>query len=209
MNTWRHALWRTGLAALAATLLLSACALPRRIDSEVQSFGGPTAPQPGASYRFERLPSQQARADSQDKLEAMAEAALTKVGLQRNDAQARYSVQLDVQMERFSRNPQRPPLFLRGPWGYGGYGPGGMWGESSLAITMEPPWYQYGVHLLMRDTATAQVAYETSAMFDGPWSDSDKLLPVLLDAALQDFPTPPAGAHKVVIELPANGKTAP
>jgi hypothetical protein len=40
-------------------------------------------------------------------------------------------------------------------------------------------------------------------VFEGPWSDSANLLPVLLEAALRDFPNPPAGVRKVTIELPA------
>ena len=207
MNATRHLQRLAGLAALAATLLLTACALPRMIDSQVQSYGGPAPALTGVTYRFERLPSQQASGDNQDRLETMAQAALSKVGLQRNDAQARYSVQLDVQLERFSRNPMATPYTgLRGPWGFG---MGGMWTDASIMVTMEPPWYQYGVHLLMRDIATAQVAYETSAVFDGPWSDGNNLLPVLMDAALRDYPTPSAGPRKVVIELLPAGKTSP
>jgi hypothetical protein len=56
--------------------------------------------------------------------------------------------------------------------------------------------------VLLRDVTSGQVAYETSASFDGPWNDTGNLLPVLLDAALQGYPHPPSGPRKVVIELP-------
>jgi hypothetical protein len=62
-------------------------------------------------------------------------------------------------------------------------------------------WYRHAVRLLLRDTTTAQVVYETTASFDGPWADSVHLLPAVLDAALQDYPHPPLGPRKVVIEL--------
>jgi hypothetical protein len=53
------------------------------------------------------------------------------------------------------------------------------------------------------------VVYETSASFDGTWSDSANLLPVLLQAALQDYPQPPAGSRKVNIELPGGPAQQP
>jgi len=40
------------------------------------------------------------------------------------------------------------------------------------------------------------------ASFDGPWNDSGRLLPTILDAALQGYPSPPGGPRKVVLELP-------
>jgi len=196
----RHGLLRyLGLAALAGTLLLGGCALPRMIDSEVQSFPGNPGAVTGVAYRFERLPSQQAYAVGQDRLEALAEPALARVGLVRNDAQARYSVQVDVRLDTFARNPHQP---LRDHAGGFGFGVGTSLGDSMFFLSMEPPWYQYTVHLLLRDTTTARIAYETSAVFDGPWSDSDNLLPAILEAALRDYPNPPAGPRKVVVELP-------
>ena len=63
--------WGKLLALLATTALLTACGLPRKIDSEVQSFVGTTAAVTPATYRFERLPSQ-ATASQQSALEALA-----------------------------------------------------------------------------------------------------------------------------------------
>jgi len=57
--------------------------------------------------------------------------------------------------------------------------------------------------VLLRELASGQVVYETSATFDSTWSDSNNLLPVLMQAALQDYPQPLAGPRKVNIELPA------
>jgi len=56
----------------------------------------------------------------------------------------------------------------------------------------------------LRDSGTGQLAYETAAVFEGPWSDTLNLLPPMLEAALKDYPLP--GNRKVVVELPATGR---
>ena len=76
-------------------------------------------------------------------------------------------------------------------------------------MTLEPSWYHYAVRILLRDSVSGQVAYETSASFDGPWNDSGNLLPAILDAALRDYPNPPLGPHKVTIELPGDTSGEP
>ena len=175
------------LLLIAAAVLLSACALPRMIDSDVQSFTGTTAPKSGASYRFERLPSQSSRGTDHVKMEALAEAALSRAGLKRNEARADMSVQVGVQVIAMHSPIQRSPRH-RSP---------------VVELVMESPWYSHTVNFVMRDIATGQVSYETTASFDGPWSDSLNLLPAIMDAALNGYPTPPAGLRRVVVELPA------
>jgi hypothetical protein len=210
------ALFRPTIILLAAALLLAlgGCAMPRMIDSDVQSFVTGSAPVRPASYRFERLPSQ-SDAAAQDPIEAMAAVALAKVGLTpaplvsgaiRGTAaaapSARYAVQVGVQT-----TPIVSPYasaHLGGLWGRRDH-----WGGFGLGLGMEPSWYRHAVHLLLRDSASGQPVYETSASFDGPWTDSGNLLPVILDAALQAYPNPPAGPRKVVIELPGDAPEAP
>lgn len=196
------------LALWATAMLLSGCAVPRLIDSEVESYPGSTPAVAGASYRFERLPSQQAFAERQAQLEALAQAALGHVGLVRNDAQAQYSVQVTVQIAQMPsphaplpftpRQIRRPPMVAAD----------GSHFFSPLLLLPEPAWFSHTVRFLMRDTSTAQVAYESTARFDGPWGDSGKLLPVIMDAALSNYPNPPPGVRKVIIELPADGPGA-
>ena len=53
----------------------------------------------------------------------------------------------------------------------------------------------------MRNAAGA-VVFESHASHDGIWPDSEAVLAAMLDAALQGFPTPPAGARQVNIEIP-------
>ncbi len=100
---------------LAATL--SGCATSWVVDSDVKSFSSlPTMPS-GATYRFERLPSQQADAARQESLEAMAAAALEKVGLRRDDARPTYSAQIGARVTA-GLSPWADPWLFDGPWGY-------------------------------------------------------------------------------------------
>lgn len=191
--------------ALGLSLLLAACAMPRMIDSQVQSFVGPTGASSQASYRFERLPSQQSQA--QDQIEAMAQTALQDVGLHlaaASDAAPRYSVQVQAQVMPIQVAPRRPARTIA-PF----VNPDGSLVYSPLLFLSEPPWYLHTVHFVLRDLPTAQVAFETTGRFEGPWSDSLSLWPVVMRAALQGYPTPPDGVRTVTIELPAASAPAP
>jgi hypothetical protein len=118
-----------------AALQLAGCAGVRLIDSEVTAFStlpslpasasgttptsastsastSATAPSTtakiNATYRFERLPSQQTDTARQDRLEALAQTALDKVGLVRvGDApgspKARFTLQMGISVLRGSR----------------------------------------------------------------------------------------------------------
>ena len=203
MGSPARRLTRLLIALLIAPLLLAGCAMPRMIDSDVESFAGTPPAVAGASYRFERLPSQQAFAGHQTQIEALAQAALGHAGLVRNDVQARYSVQVDVQVAQMP-SPYTPRYTRRSPI----VGADGAFYFPPPLLLLEPAWFSHTVHFLMRDTATALVAYETSARFDGPWGDSGNLLPIVMDAALSNYPNPPNGLRKVIIELPAAGPGA-
>lgn len=213
MNT----LLRTTLAMLAAALLLvlGGCAAgPRMIDSDVQSFTAAVPAVRPATYRFERLPSQGNTAE-QDSIEAQAAVALAKVGLTPAPLvsgaisgtaaaapSARYAVQVSLQISLMV-SPYEGPYMA----GLLGHHPDRHWG--SLALNMQPNWYRHAVRILLRENASGLVVYETRASFDGPWADSANLLPAILDAALLDYPNPPPGPRKVVIELPGSGAEAP
>jgi hypothetical protein len=207
---------RTRFTALLAGLVLSlmaGCAgAPRLIDRDVQIFVTGSAPARPALIRFERLPSQ-TDLTAQDRIEALAAVALAKVGLTPAPLvsgaiagtaaaapSARYAVQVSVQITA-----------ILSP--YASTTVGGFWGRrhqwGSFGMSMEPSWVRHAVHLLLRDSASGQPVYETSAFFDGPWVDSANLLPVILDAALQGYPNPPAGPRKVTIELSGDVSEAP
>ena len=196
---------------LAILLLVTGCSGLRVIDTDVTSFAlwSGAAPAPGASYRFERLPSQQllpARSLGmelpQDQLEALARAALDKVGLVNNPADAAF----DVQVSASSRLVQRRAYdgrFMGGPTvAVGGGTAGSFIGFSMPMMVYDTPLYLREVSLVLRDARSHAVLYETRATHDGIWADARAVLPAMLAAALQGFPVPPAGTRRVNIEIP-------
>ena len=197
------------LCVLGLALLLGGCSGMRLVESQVRATPAPAAASPieaGARYRFERLPSQTDTVEA-DSVEAVAEAELAEVGLVRDEAAARYSVQISTRMEPFYVDEWgRPGNGARFGGsimiGTGGaiYGPGSMVG---MGMRFPPPaQYRHEVTLLLRDLGTQQVVYETRATHEGPWNDRYNILRAVLAAALKDFPHPPAGARRVKVEIP-------
>ena len=196
---------------LIATLLLTTgCASLRVIDTDVTTFAlWPAAtPVPGASYRFERLPSQQLLPAGsptvelpQDQLEALAREALAKVGMANNPADAAF----DVQVSASSRLVQRLAYdgrFMGGPTvAVGGGTAGSFIGFSMPMMVYDTPLYLREVSLVLRDARSHAVLYETRATHDGIWADARAVLPAMLAAALQGFPVTPAGTRRVNIEI--------
>ena len=195
------------MRALLAILLLSllaGCASARLIDAQVQTSTAGAAIEPGARYRFERLPSQAGEPDRMEQIEAMARQALAQAGLVHDEAQARYSVLLGTRSQSYLADEWGRPLGGAGSGVYGsvmiGSGTGGGmfgWGMRFPA----PTHYHHEVSLLLRDLASGQVVYETRAAHNGPWADAAHILPALFDAALRDFPQPPAGTRQVNVEI--------
>lgn len=207
--------WLSGLMALMVLLLLSGCAGLRIIDSTVLAVVDAPVDYPwsGASYHFERLPSQR---DSPEFAiaERQAEQALSAVGLVRRvDGRsggeaaadtARLSVLLGFQGVQYAP----------GPWGRSGFGevfvtnsagvliPGGSgWGIGLGLNLPPPPRFRREVSLIIRDLKSGRVVYETRASHDGPWPDSETVFATLFKAALAGFPRPPAGLQRVDIEI--------
>ena len=172
----------------------------RLVDSQVNAFAPAPVPA-GSRYRFERLPSQQIHPEAQTQLEAMAEQALAKVGLTRDDGAARYSVQVSATQRAEQTVLDRPALGWNLGWMMGNGGialaGGGLFPGLDARINY---WREVG--LIIRERATQAVVFESRATHDGPWSDSNAILPAMLDAALQGFPNPPAGERRVNIEIP-------
>ncbi len=202
----------TTLLTLFLVLTLGGCASRWVVDSDVTSFSRIGSVPPGATYRYERLPSQQGDESGQARLEAMADAALAGVGLRRDDAAARYSVQIGARV-RTELSPWADPWFHR-PWGprYGYPGWYGPWGYGYGPMFPPPSqtWYAREVSIVMRELPAGTVVYETRARSDGPYAGSADVLPVMFRAALQGFPNPPPGPRRVDIEIPpAQPATAP
>lgn len=185
-------------AILLAAAALSGCATSFILDNSVQSFSTLAAVPAKASYRFDRLPSQQAF-QFQAQVEAMADPALFKAGLRRDDAAPRLGVEVTARVQR-ALSPWADP------WdGWGGMHGWGRWG-GSFGIggpfpRMEQPWFHREVRIVMRDLPTNRVVYETQAVNDGPWGDNAAVFPAMFDAALQGFPNAPAGARLVNVRV--------
>jgi hypothetical protein len=180
-------------------LLLTGCAGMRLVDSQVSSFATVSVAA-GSRYRFERLPSQQTNPEAQAQLEAMAEQALAKVGLTRDDSAAHYSVQVSATQRAQQVVLEHRPLGWHSGWRVDNRGL--IMGSGGLFPWMEARtdyWREVG--LIMRDRSTEAVVFESHAVHDGPWSDSHAVLPAMLDAALQGFPNPPSGVRRVNIEI--------
>jgi len=203
--------------SVASALALGGCATSWTVDSQVRSFSAlPAAVPAGATYRFERLPSQQARPDAQADLEAMAAPALAAAGLRRDDAAPRYSVQVGAQV-RLELSPWADPWFASpGPgWGWGvGYGRGwhgSLWYGGGFGPAFLPPadtWYDREVSVVLRDLPGNQVVYETHARHHGPYGDSRAVLPAMFRAALQGFPRPPEGERRVDVQVGGQDRPA-
>lgn len=215
------------LFALVCALLLSACAGLRVVDNDVVSFAqwpnaAPPAPGPSSRYRFERLPSQQSglpqsgisgMALTQDQIETIARTALDKFGWQNMPAAATFNVQVSATTRYAQRNPYNSPVH----GGWGGLGGFGGFGNSGVSIgggtagsfigfsfplgRSEPSLYLREVSIVVRDAASNAVTFESRATHSGIWNDPQKVLPAMFEAALQGFPTPPAGARRINIEI--------
>lgn len=198
------------LVGAAAAALLAGCSTTRTVDGRVQSFSTLAAMPAPATYRIERLPSQQTPAF--EPIAALADQALARAGLRRDDAAPRLLVQIGVQADTVPRyDPFGGPYGSYGPypWGFGGwYGRG--WGVGGIWRMGEPtPLYRRAVSVVMRDAQTQAVVYETSAVHEDVWVSDPAVYGVLLDAALQGFPQPPQGPRQVRLPLPTAAGSVP
>lgn len=198
--------WISPLLAALVAATLAGCGAPRLVEGQVQSFSTLTAAPAPATYRIERLPSQQTPAF--DPIAALADQALARVGLQRDDAAPGLLVQIATESGTTPRYDLHGPygFYGPGPWGYGGYGPwsgGAGWGMRGLWSMGPPtPLYRRVVNVVMRNARTQAIVYETAAVHEDVWVQDPAVYGVLLDAALTGFPVPPAGARVVRLPLP-------
>jgi hypothetical protein len=188
-----------GSALMLAAVVLSGCATSYVLDNSVQSYSNLTALPAQPTYRFERLPSQQA--PDQAILESMADPALHKAGLRRDDANPRYSVQVSARIQPMI-SPWADPWDT---WGWGGFGGhhrrfGYGFGFGSR-LSMEPSWYHREVAVIVRELASSRVVFESRAANDGPWSSNTSIFPPMFEAAMNGFPNPPAGPRVVNITV--------
>ena len=206
-------MWWTRIALLFIAICLTGCSTTRLIDSDVRSLSGFKS-SPISGYKFERTLLQQApdQIANQQAIEAMAEAALAKVGVRRDDPRPGYSVQVSARVRQDWRVSAADPVGLGGLQiglgiGVGAIRTRGNWGGNIGIGGFGFPMHQVRLYirevsLMMRDLSTNQVVYETSASNESLWADDNNILPILFEAAVSGFPTPPIGLRRVNIELP-------
>jgi len=193
---------RAVLAAGMATATLAGCAGLSTLSSEVASYGEWPRGQAAGTYAFERLPSQQARAQQQDALEAAARPALEAAGFKPAPAgsEPQVLVQVGARVTLADRSPWDDPLWWRGSFGYWRYGPwpGPSW---RLGLRMDSPRYDREVAVLLRGRATGRPVYEARASNDGYSMGNAALLAAMFAAALKDFPATGLNPRTVVVPL--------
>jgi hypothetical protein len=123
-------------------------------------------------------------------------------------AAAAFNVQVSATTRYAQRNPYNSPAY----GGFGGFGGsgislGGGTAGSFIGFSFplgmsEPPLYLREVSIVVRDAASNAVVFESRATHSGIWTDPRAVLPAMFEAALQGFPTPPAGARRINIEIP-------
>jgi hypothetical protein len=188
------------LCLVLAVTWLSGCATGYLLDNTVQAFSSLTSLPAPPSYRFERLPSQQGPVQAQ--LEAMADGALQEAGLRRDDANARFGVQVEGRLQ-----PMLSPWATWDDWGWGGGWGFGMrhrgfgWGMGGAFARMEPSWYHREASVIIRELPSNRVVFESRAINDGPWMENAAVFPAMFEAALQGFPAPPPGPRRVDIQV--------
>lgn len=193
------------IALAAATLALAGCANLYKLDNDVSTYSQWPAGRKPASYTFERLPSQQARPEQQQRLEDAARPAIEAAGFTpaADPAAAEFTVQVGARTSANDRWPYADPFWWPGgPW----YGPGfrhrGMW-PGWYGPAYDPSSYQREAAVLIRDRKTGQSLYEAHALNDANApSFEGGVLPAMFEAAMKDFPNPGINPRTVTIDLP-------
>lgn len=192
---------------LLLALALAGCSGMRIVDTDVTAFATTTSPPPltvPATYRFERLPSQQALPVPTAAFEVLTEPELAQAGMRREESAPTYAVQLDLRTFRDPQSPWDDPRYVAGiarPYPFvGRYGM--TMRHYALDLRFDMPYYRRELSILVRRLSDGVVLFESRAKHDGYWTDDEAVLPAMLRAALQGFPTPPPGPRRVVIEIP-------
>jgi hypothetical protein len=196
------------LSLLLLAAVLGGCAATR-LDADVHTQGAWPAGRAPGSFAFERLPSQDANASEQDRLEASALPAIVQAGFK--PAQG---APPDVLVQVAARTGQgqmiyRDPFYYGPAWGGAGLYGGRWWGAGmgyggwgwGYAAPLGYTYYAYEVSLLILDARSHQALYETRAQSDGAWPDEGTWA-ALCAAALRDFPYAAVSPRRVTVDLP-------
>jgi Domain of unknown function (DUF4136) len=192
------------LTTVLAGAALTGCAALNNLNSDVSTYSQWPSDRKPASYAFERLPSQQARPEQQQRLEDSARRAVEGAGFTpaADDKNADVSIQLGARVAAYDRSPYDDPFWWRGGLYHARHWRGGYWGPG-FGLHYSSPSYTYEreVALLIRDRKTGQALYEARATSDGGSSSIDSLLPAMYEAALKDFPHGGVNPRRVTTEI--------
>lgn len=189
---------------VAAAGLLAGCASISTLQAQISSYGQWPAGRAPGTYAFERLPSQQAQPEAQQRLEDAAHSALTATGF----SAAAPGTQPDVLVEIGASVTRYDPGPWTGPWWYGGFGFGRWYHHPWVGpypywagVYGGRPVYDREVGLLLRDRTSGAPLYEAHASSDA-YSNSSATLSAMFRAALADFPKSSSVPHSVTVTLP-------
>ncbi|MDL2337739.1 MAG: DUF4136 domain-containing protein [Pseudomonadota bacterium] len=200
---------------LAITFLvvsaLGGCA-SSSLSSEVSTFGAWPADRRPDTYAFERLPSQQAEPEKQQRLEDAARVAIENAGFKPADDPntADVTVQLAARADAVYRSALDDPLWWNGGLyhprfgyaGYGGFGGGLAFGRGfGLGLDDGLRHYAREVAVLIRDRQSGTALYEARASSGGMLPLSPALLSAMFQAALTPFPNGDAKPRSVTTPL--------
>jgi len=207
------------LTAFGLVGVMASCASLSTLQAQVASYGTWPAQRKPGTYAFERLPSQQARADLQQRLEDAARPAIEAAGFSAAAAGEAPDVlvQVGARITRYERSPWDDPFGWYGPYGYGygyGYYGRGRWPGFYRPYPFHPyPYYGYWpyyseptrydreVGLLLRDRGNGAPLYEARASSEGYSSGGDELLSAMFKASMADFPSSGSVPHSVTLQL--------
>ncbi|MBK6865858.1 MAG: DUF4136 domain-containing protein [Ideonella sp.] len=196
---------RLALAAAAALAVLLAGCAATRLDASVNTTGNWPAGRAPGSFTYERLPSQMAQKEEQDRLEAEALPALARAGFRPAAAGEAPDVRVQLAARTIQSQAISPAPYYGWPWGgawggrWGGagWGYGGGWGWGAATYL----YYEFELAVLIIDARTQQSLYETRARSEGG-TPGDGTWAALAAAALKDFPYAAVSPRRVTVELP-------
>lgn len=190
------------LAILLSTLLLAGCAALDTVQVDISTYGDWPAARTGATYAFDRLPSQQTDPEAAARIEQAARPALEKAGFR--PAPPGQTAELLVQLA--ARHTRSGSDWIVDPlWWHGGFGlhrhpwVGPVW---VVDVRRDWPIYEREVALLIRDAASARPLFEARARQQGATRGDDQLLGAMFLAALTDFPRHGPNPRTVRVTLP-------
>jgi hypothetical protein len=198
--------WVLLATLVAAISLLGGCASINTLRSEVSTFGSwPQGRQPG-TYAFERLPSQEVRAENQRALEDAARNAIERAGFKAVESgqDADVLIQLGARISAAQRSPFDDPFYwhpgLSHHFRYRSPRSGFYW-THAWDRSLEANQVDREVTLLIRDGKSSKVLYEARASNFGYAYPTSTWLPTMFSAALSDFPRSLSATRVVVTPL--------